>query len=278
MNQQRLIVDVPNQPWVDAGYFHFKPLRMNDNGGYIAMIRGHDGLVAPSHVHPGPSDIYFLSGAVETAAGLATPGCWVREPAGALHAATTMFAGERNIGEVTGFTHANGPVVMLDESGMALSVLYGQLFGAIADVEGHIDQLDFTKVYRDDYDSGIVDPATMPWVPAGHEGISTKVLKVDEGGSFIMLVHADDGAVLPARRHTAPADFYVLSGMLQFSDGRAPADHWVYEPMGAVEDEIRHVGETVYLATFVGAALELASDGSVAAVLDGETVRAPVLI
>ena len=278
MSESRLIVNVAAQPWIDAGYFHFKPLRMNDDGGYIAMIRGHDGLVAPSHVHPGPSDIYFLSGAVETAAGLATPGCWVREPAGALHAATTMFAGERNIGEVTGFTHANGPVVMLDESGMALSVLYGQLFGAIADVDGQMDLLDFTKVYRDDYDSGIVDPTTMPWEPTSHPGISTKVLKVDEGGSFIMLVHADDGAVLPPRRHTAPADFYVLSGTLQFNDDQAPTDHWVYQPMGAVEGEIHHVGETLYLATYTGAALELAHDGSVTAILDGSTVQTPVLI
>ena len=99
----------------------------------------------------------------------------------------------------------------------------------------------------------LVTPDDLDWVevPGGN---SIKVLRVsEESGSWTALFKAEAGTVNPPHVHLGPADFYVLSGVLEYRGGVARAGDWIYEPNGAVHEATTHPEETVYLANVHGA-------------------------
>jgi hypothetical protein len=278
MDTARVIVDVQALEWMPTGFngTEVKVLRLNDDFCYIDLYRAKGGLVGPSHVHVGPTEVYFLSGEVETVAGVAGKDHWVLEPAGAMHRASKSFVGERTITDAVSLNHVSGPMAFIGPDGTVPPLVYGQSLKTM--MTGDNKRLSgaalTVAMYPENYNSGIVDTRALEWVPSGYDGVSIKVLKVYEHGRFTLIVKAEDGAVTPARHHTAPADFYVLSGCMKFEDQQeAPANFWVYEPMGAAEGPVTHVGETTYLATFVGAALDRTSDGGFKRVFDGQAIH-----
>ncbi|MEC3947790.1 cupin domain-containing protein [Sphingobium sp. HWE2-09] len=274
----RVVIDVDAMEWTPFGMdgLDIKVLRINDNYSYIDLFRAKGGIIGGGHVHIGEAEIYFLEGEVETIAGAAGKGYWVHEPAGAMHRASKSFVGERTLVESISLNHVNGPIAMLNPDGTAGAIMFGQsLKAAITGDSKRLSGADLTEaMYREDYDSGIVDTAALDWAPSAYDGVSIKVMKVYEHGRFTVIVKAEDGAVIPIRRYTAPADFFILSGCIKFEDGvEASSNFWVYEPMGAAEGAVTHIGETVYIATFLGAAIDLAADGSVERVVDGDAIQ-----
>jgi hypothetical protein len=287
MDESRIIIDTDAMPWVESGAaldggHGTKILRINDNFSYIDLFRAPAspaGVVGPPHVHIGDTEVFILSGEVETVAGTATDNWFVHEPAGALHRASKAFAGERALSEITAFNHVSGAMTFVEPDGTVQPIVFGQsLQAAINASSGSTravvsDQVDADAIYRDDYPYGGVDTNLMEWMPSGYDGVAMKVLKVYRSGRFTLLLRGDDGSVIPARKYSAPVDYFVLSGCLSFEDQDAPVHNWIYEPAGATEAPMRHLGETVYLATFLGAVADLSPEGGVQGVFDSETVR-----
>ena len=99
----------------------------------------------------------------------------------------------------------------------------------------------------------LVQTDELDWV-AVPGGNSLKVLRVsEETGSYTALFKAEAGTVNPPHIHLGPADFYVISGVLEYRGGVARAGDWIYEPNGAEHEATSHPEETVYLANVHGA-------------------------
>jgi quercetin dioxygenase-like cupin family protein len=99
----------------------------------------------------------------------------------------------------------------------------------------------------------LVNPDDIKWfeTPGGN---SVKVLRVsEETGSYTALFKAEKGTVNPPHIHLGPADFYVLSGVMEYRGGVSKAGDWIYEPNGAEHEATRHPEETIYLANVHGA-------------------------
>ena len=99
----------------------------------------------------------------------------------------------------------------------------------------------------------LVNPDDIEWfeTPGGN---SVKVLRVsEETGSYTALFKAEKGTVNPPHVHLGPADFYVLSGVMEYRGGVSRAGDWIYEPNGAEHEATSHPEETIYLANVHGA-------------------------
>lgn len=99
----------------------------------------------------------------------------------------------------------------------------------------------------------LVKTDEMEWfeTPGGN---SLKVLRVsEETGSWTALFRAEAGTTNPPHVHLGPADFYVLSGILEYRGGVSRAGDWIYEPNGAEHEATHHPVETIYLANVHGA-------------------------
>jgi 2,4'-dihydroxyacetophenone dioxygenase len=86
-----VLVDTEALEWIPTGSGNaLKILRVSEEtGAWSALIKAEAGTVNAPHRHVGPADFLVLSGSIEYRGGVATPGCWVYEPAGAIHDATT---------------------------------------------------------------------------------------------------------------------------------------------------------------------------------------------
>jgi hypothetical protein len=268
MAATRTLIDTNQLEWIDTGVGggQIKLLRMNEDYSYIDLYRAPGNSIGPAHVHLGPTEVLFLSGEVETAAGRAGRGYWVLEPAGAMHRATQIYVG----GVV--FNHTHGPMAFIGKDGTVPPLIFGQSLKAT--LNGNSRRLSGQQLtqalYPEDYDSGIVNINELSWIDSGYPGIRFKILRVFDNGHYTIRVKGEHGSVVPTRRYTAPTDYYVLSGCLSFKDAEAGPDHWAYEPTGAIEGPMKHVGETTYLATCTGAMLDLADDRhTVQRVIDG---------
>ena len=99
----------------------------------------------------------------------------------------------------------------------------------------------------------LIETEKMDWFPVPG-GNSLKVLRVsEETGSYTALFKAEAGTVNPPHIHLGPADFYVISGVLEYRGGVARAGDWIYEPNGAEHEATTHPEETIYLANVHGA-------------------------
>jgi anti-sigma factor ChrR (cupin superfamily) len=99
----------------------------------------------------------------------------------------------------------------------------------------------------------LVHPDDVKWIetPGGN---SLKVLRVsEETGSWTALFRAAKGTTNPSHIHLGPADFYVLSGAMEYRGGVARGGDWIYEPNGAEHESTHHSEETIYLANVHGA-------------------------
>lgn len=125
----------------------------------------------------------------------------------------------------------------------------------------------------DDPFAALVDTEALDWVetPGGN---ALKVLWVsDETGAWSALIRAKAGTVNPPHTHLGPADFYVLSGSLEYRGGVARAGAWVYEPAGAVHEATTHPEDSVYLANVRGAIAYHGPDGTISHVSNGEAMK-----
>lgn len=120
----------------------------------------------------------------------------------------------------------------------------------------------------------LVNADDLPWKPMG-EGAWGKVLDVClETGRFSILFKQEAGSFVPPHRHLGPADFYVLSGCLEYRGGVAKAGHFGREPAGAVHERTAFPEETIYLFTAYGPLAMLGPDGNVAFITDASTLQA----
>jgi len=120
----------------------------------------------------------------------------------------------------------------------------------------------------------LVHPDDLAWieVPGGN---SLKVMRVsEETGSWTALFRAAQGTTNPPHVHLGPADFYVLSGVLEYRGGVARAGDWIYEPNGAEHEATHHPEETVYLANVHGAIAFTGAGGQIVGVSDWRAMRA----
>ena len=98
----------------------------------------------------------------------------------------------------------------------------------------------------------LINPDDLDWIetPGGN---SLKVLRVsEETGSYTALFKAEAGTTNPPHVHLGPADFYVISGVMEYRGGVSKAGDWIYEPNGAEHEATHHPEETVYLANVHG--------------------------
>jgi len=119
----------------------------------------------------------------------------------------------------------------------------------------------------------LVDTDDLDWIetPGGN---ALKVLWVsEETGAWSALIKAKAGTVNPAHTHLGPADFYVLSGSMEYRGGLAKAGSWVYEPAGAVHDATTHPEDTVYLANVRGPIAYHGPDGRISHVTNGDAMK-----
>jgi len=99
----------------------------------------------------------------------------------------------------------------------------------------------------------LVQTNDLKWIetPGGN---SLKILRVsEESGSWSALFRAAKGTTNPPHVHLGPADFYVLSGVMEYRGGVSRAGDWIYEPNGAEHEATHHPEETIYLANVHGA-------------------------
>ena len=128
MDTARVVIDVEAMEWMPTGFdgVEIKVLRLNEDFTYIDLYRAKSGLIGPSHVHVGSTEIYFLAGEVETVAGIAGKEHWVHEPAGAMHRASKSFVGERTISDAVSLNHVNGPMAFVGADGTVPPIIFGQ--------------------------------------------------------------------------------------------------------------------------------------------------------
>ena len=121
----------------------------------------------------------------------------------------------------------------------------------------------------------LVDTDAIGWLePPNGGGNALKVLWIsEETGAWSALIKAKAGTVNPAHTHLGPADFFVLSGAMEYRGGFARAGSWVYEPAGAVHDATTHTEDTVYLANVRGPIAYHDAQGNITHISNGEGMR-----
>jgi anti-sigma factor ChrR (cupin superfamily) len=114
----------------------------------------------------------------------------------------------------------------------------------------------------------------LKWIeiPGGN---SVKVLRVsEETGWWTALFRAAKGTTNPPHIHLGDAEFYVLSGVLEYRGGVARTGDWIYEPNGAEHEATHHPEETVYLSNVRGAIAFYGPDRAIVGLSDWRGMRA----
>lgn len=96
------------------------------------------------------------------------------------------------------------------------------------------------------------DPGSLPWIPSGTPGKSSKPLRFLSGDrGFVELLRMDPGTRMPLHRHTGEIHAWNLSGARQLDSGEVIGPGgYVYEPPGNV-DWWRIVGDEPMVALVV---------------------------
>jgi quercetin dioxygenase-like cupin family protein len=132
------------------------------------------------------------------------------------------------------------------------------------------------QMYFDPLDAALVRSDEQDWIDTG-TGNQLKVLRISkETGAWSALIKAAKGQVNAAHTHLGPADFYVLSGQIDYRGGSAKAGDYIYEPAGAVHEATSHPVDTVYFANVYGPVALHGKDGSIAGVFDWRAIKAMV--
>ena len=84
----------------------------------------------------------------------------------------------------------------------------------------------------DELASRYVDVDSLEWQPSPFEGVSAKILLLDEnGGVRTMLVKMEPGATIPDHEHTGLEQSYILEGTLEDHDGVCGPGQYVWRPV-----------------------------------------------
>ena len=252
-------MDLAGEPWVDLseGFnarggngTQKKKLLTAPDGHRVGLVNIH-GTARP-HVHTKASTLFILEGSIELRGREAGAGCWVLEPYGAIHPRTRFDNVTYGLGMSDG-DFGVGNVGLANEN----------------EVPEWVTKLGF-KV---DEWAHLVDSATLGWQPFG-DGLSMKVLHVFDGRpAFASLIKAEAGATLPNRQYLGPADFYVLSGQIDFHDGSAKPGDWVHEPAGARDEIATFPVATEFLANTYGTILEFDRARGFVRAIDGYALK-----
>ena len=106
-------------------------------------------------------------------------------------------------------------------------------------------------------------------------GNALKILRIsEETGSWSAVFRAAAGTVNPPHVHLGPADFYVISGSMEYRGGKAVAGDWVYEANGAHHESTTHPEDTLYLGNIHGPIAFLDENGETAYVQDWRSIKA----
>ncbi|HLW70560.1 MAG TPA: cupin domain-containing protein [Candidatus Binataceae bacterium] len=132
------------------------------------------------------------------------------------------------------------------------------------------------SMYFDPLDAALIRSNEQDWIQS-RDGNQFRVLRISkETGAWSALIKAPAGQVNASHTHLGPADFFVLSGQIDYRGGSAKAGDYIYEPAGAVHDATSHPVETVYLANVFGPVAIHGKDGTIAGVLDWRAIKAMV--
>jgi anti-sigma factor ChrR (cupin superfamily) len=116
------LIDTEALDWIPTGGGNsLKILRVSEEtGAWSALINAKAGTVNPRHRHLGPADFLVLSGSIEYRGGFAKAGCWVYEPAGAVHDATSHSE------DTVYLANVYGPIAYLNDEGGVIGVSDGE--------------------------------------------------------------------------------------------------------------------------------------------------------
>ncbi|HEY2303384.1 MAG TPA: 2,4'-dihydroxyacetophenone dioxygenase family protein [Acidimicrobiales bacterium] len=116
------LIDTEALEWIPTGSGNsLKILRVSEEtGAWSALIQAKAGTVNARHRHIGPADFLVLSGSIEYRGGVAKAGCWVYEPAGAIHDATTHPE------DTVYLANVHGPIAYLDDDDKITHVSDGE--------------------------------------------------------------------------------------------------------------------------------------------------------
>ena len=118
----------------------------------------------------------------------------------------------------------------------------------------------------------LINTDDLDWIETG-SGNAMKVLRVsEETNAWTALIKASAGTVNARHRHLGPADFFVLSGSIEYRGGFARAGDWVYEPAGVLHEATSHPEDTVYLANVHGPIAMLDENDNVIRISDGASL------
>jgi anti-sigma factor ChrR (cupin superfamily) len=118
----------------------------------------------------------------------------------------------------------------------------------------------------------LIYPDDLDWIETGSSN-AMKVLRVsEETNGWTALIKAAAGTVNARHRHLGPADFFVISGSIEYRGGFARAGAWVYEPAGVLHEATSHPEETVYLANVHGPIAMLDDNDNVIRISDGASM------
>ena len=88
------------------------------------------------------------------------------------------------------------------------------------------------------------------------------------------IFRAAKGTTNPPHIHLGPADFYVISGVMEYRGGVSRTGDWIYEPNGAEHEATHHPEETVYLANVHGAIAFYGEDEQIVGLSDWRGMQA----
>jgi hypothetical protein len=115
----------------------------------------------------------------------------------------------------------------------------------------------------------LIVPESLPWTRAS-PGLEFQMLNWDPAsGAYAIMMRYSAGWVASTHRHLAPAEFYVVSGLMVYGAGAAPAGSFGIEPTGAVHTETRFPEDTLLLFRSAGPVAALDADRRVTAVIEG---------
>ena len=116
----------------------------------------------------------------------------------------------------------------------------------------------------------IVDVDAMTWMPMG-PGAWGKVLRTcSETGTWTIMFKQEAGSFAPPHKHLAAADFYVVSGRIEYRGGVTPTGFFAREPLNAIHQKTMFPEETIYLFTSYGPMAMYGPDGEIAGIFDAE--------
>jgi hypothetical protein len=118
----------------------------------------------------------------------------------------------------------------------------------------------------------VIDVNTIPWTEFPMEGVSFRLLRVDEqnGGCTLMFKTLATAPPSPIHKHLGHLETYNIYGNWGYGESRVGPDTYMYEPAGTIHAPW-FVGEELLLfAIMRGPIGGLDDDGNVNSIVDGD--------